>query len=351
MLPLKELNHLALPELYTLEENASLKPYNTFWIDAKAGYLAKIYSLEGLAKLLDRFSREPILMLGDGSNILLTQDFKGLVLINEIKGKSVVKETPSHVHLKVKGGENWHSLVRYAVKQGWGGIENLSLIPGKTGAAPIQNIGAYGIELKDVFIGLEAFHLKSRETYQFTFNDCEFGYRNSIFKNELKDQYLISSVTLALSKFPEVNTSYGALQKKLDEKGIQNPSIKDMSDLVSEVRRSKLPYPDELGNSGSFFKNTIVSQSTFEALQSQYPYIPGFPAGEKRVKIPSAWLIEQSGLKGYRSGKVGTHVTQPLVIVNYGGATGEEVLKLAHHIQQVVFDEFGIHLEPEVNII
>lgn len=350
-LPLKEPNVLALPELYTLEEGASLKPYNTFWIDVKAKYLARVFSVEGLSQLLTRFSKEPLLILGDGSNILLTQDFEGLVIINELKGKEVVEETDQYVDLKVNGGENWHSLVRYAVEQGWGGIENLSLIPGKTGAAPIQNIGAYGVELKDVFVSLEAFHFQSHKVTTFGYEDCKFGYRNSIFKNELKDQYLISSVTLRLSKHPVINTSYGALQKMLDEKGIQNPSIREISDLVSEVRRSKLPYPDELGNAGSFFKNTIVSRTTFEALQARFPKVPSFPAGENQVKIPSAWLIENAGLKGYRHGKVGTHVTQPLVIVNYGRASGNEVLQLAYYIQKVVYDKFGIHLEPEVNII
>ncbi len=338
---------------YNLAENADLYPYNTFWIKARADYLAKIQTVDGAYQLFRdfEFRNRPHLMLGDGSNILLTGDYHGLVILNEITGKEVIEENEAYVTLKIYAGENWHRLVEYAVEENWGGIENLSLIPGKVGAAPIQNIGAYGAELKDVFVALEALNLDTLSLETFSSKDCEFGYRHSVFKGRLKDQYLIVSVTLKLAKNPVLNTSYGALQKAIAEKGLNNPSIKDISLLVSEIRRSKLPYPDELGNSGSFFKNPIVNYEPFQKLQSQFPEMPFYQLGGDKVKIPAGWLIEQAGMKGYREGQVGTHQKQALVIVNYGGATGKEVYDFSMRVKEKVYQKFDIDLQPEVNII
>ena len=338
---------------YILETHASLYPYNTFWIDAQADYLARIKTTKGAQELFREpaLQDKPQLMLGDGSNMLLTGDYPGLVVLNEIHGKRIVEETDQYVVLKAYAGENWHALVEYAVEQNWGGIENLSLIPGKVGAAPIQNIGAYGAELKDVFLELEAVNLSTLERETFSHADCDFGYRYSVFKGPLKDQYLIIAVTLQLNKKPVINTSYGALQKAIDEKGLKDPSIKAISQLVTEIRRAKLPYPDELGNSGSFFKNPIVEEARFQELQQQFPEMPYYALADGNYKIPAAWLIEQSGMKGYREGQVGTHEKQALVVVNYGGATGKQVYDFAMKVKNTVKSMFGIELQPEVNII
>lgn len=338
---------------YLLEQDADLYPYNTFWVEARADYLAKIQTVEGALNLFreSQFRDLPHLILGDGSNILLTGDYHGLVVLNEITGKEVLEETSDHIILKAYAGENWHYLVEYAVGRNWGGIENLSLIPGKVGAAPIQNIGAYGAELKDVFVSLEALNLSTLDIETFDYEACEFAYRHSVFKGRLKGQYIILSVTLSLAKNPTINTSYAALQKAIAEKGLQNPSIKAISELVSEIRRSKLPYPDELGNSGSFFKNPIVNRSQFDGLRNSYPEIPFYGLPQDRVKIPAGWLIEQAGMKGYREGQVGTHENQALVIVNYGGATGEALYNFAMRVRATVSAKFGIELQPEVNII
>jgi UDP-N-acetylmuramate dehydrogenase len=292
------------------------------------------------------------MFLGGGSNVLFTQDYEGLVIRNDIKGKEIISETDEHVFLKSYSGENWHELVMYCVQRNWGGIENLSLIPGTVGAAPMQNIGAYGVELEKVFVELEAFNLETFEIEVFDKNACAFAYRESVFKRNLKGLYFIYSVTLRLDKQPVIHAEYGDIKTVLTEKGIDwaNASIKDISDAVIQIRQSKLPDPKEIGNSGSFFKNPVIESSHFGQLRSQYPDIKGFEQ-YNGIKVPAAWLIEQCGWKGKKVGHTGSHARQALVLVNYGGATGREVWQLAQDIIQSVDAKFGIRLEPEVNII
>ncbi len=321
-------------------------------IAAKARYFCSVQSVKELQNLLadPRFQDTPKFMIGGGSNVLFINDFEGLVIHIDIKGITVDQEDDEGVILNVGAGENWHELVLHCVNKGWGGIENLSLIPGSVGAAPIQNIGAYGVELEEVFESLEAVELKTGQLKSFNKEECRFGYRDSIFKNELKGLFVITGVKLKLQKSPDVNTSYRALSEKLEEKGIKNASIKDISEAVIEIRQSKLPDPAEIGNTGSFFKNPVISKEQFEELQSTYPDIPSYPAGEK-VKIPAAWLIDQCGWKGKRFSDAGVHKMQALVIVNYGNATGEEIWDLAQKIQASVKEQFGVSLTPEVNIV
>ncbi|MFD2532449.1 UDP-N-acetylmuramate dehydrogenase [Gracilimonas halophila] len=335
-----------------VKENFDLKDNNTMGVRAKARYFASVTSADELRQLL--LQREykviPKLMLGGGSNILFVNDFEGLVIHLNIKGREILEENNKEVLFKVGAGENWHETVKYAVDNGWGGIENLSLIPGSVGAAPIQNIGAYGVELEDVFESLEAVDLDTGISKTFDKSSCEFGYRDSVFKNEFKGKYIITQVTLRLQKDPEVNTTYGALSKHLEEKGISNPGIKDISETVISIRQSKLPDPAKIGNTGSFFKNPVISSETFEELQKEYPKIPNYPAGEE-VKIPAAWLIDQCGWKGKQIGDAGVHKVHALVIVNYGNATGAEIIELAEKIRHSVFEKFGVKLIPEVNIV
>jgi len=295
---------------------------------------------------------ELFLFLGGGSNMLFTKDYEGLVLKNNIKGIQIVEETDEHVFLKAYSGENWHELVLYCVERNWGGIENLSLIPGTVGAAPMQNIGAYGVELEKVFVSLEALNLETLELEIFDEVQCEFGYRESVFKRKLKGQYFIYSVTFRLDKQPEIHAEYGDIKTILAEEGIEwtKAGIKDISQAVIQIRQSKLPDPKQIGNSGSFFKNPVIEQSHFIGLKTQYPEIKGFEQ-YNGIKVPAAWLIEQCGWKGKKVGHTGSHATQALVLVNYGGATGNEVWQLAQDIIQSVSDKFGIKLEPEVNII
>ncbi len=333
--------------------DVDLQPYNTLQVAAKASHFAAIESIDQLQEILQHSQADgqPLLVLGGGSNILFADDFDGLVLHVEIMGKEILKETDDHVWLKIGAGENWHQTVRYCVEQGWGGIENLSLIPGTVGAAPIQNIGAYGVELAQVFEWLEAAHIESGEAHRFDKEDCRFGYRDSIFKNELKGQYLVTQVVLKLSKDPQLNTSYGAIQSELEKRGISEPTIRDISDIVIDIRNSKLPNPDTLGNAGSFFKNPVVKNKVFERIKAAYPGAPGYSMGDEETKIPAGWLIEEAGWKGKIVGNAGTYKQQALVIVNHGGATGKEILALANKIRTSVADTFGIELVPEVNII
>ncbi|WP_409028865.1 UDP-N-acetylmuramate dehydrogenase [Gracilimonas sediminicola] len=341
-----------MSQSFSIQENFNLSDYNTMGIAAKARYFCSVQSVEELQSLLadSRFQDTPRFMMGGGSNVLFISDFKGLVIHVDIKGVSIDREDEGEVILNVGAGENWHELVVHCVEKGWGGIENLSLIPGSVGAAPIQNIGAYGVELEEVFESLEAVEIKTGELKSFTKEECRFGYRDSIFKNELKGLFVIKGVKLRLQKLPKVNTSYRALSEKLEEKGMKSPSIKDISEAVIEIRKSKLPDPAEIGNTGSFFKNPVITKKQFEELQSQFPDIPSYPAGEK-VKVPAAWLIDQCGWKGKRFGDAGVHKMQALVIVNYGNATGEEIWNLAQKIQVSVKDRFGVSLAPEVNIV
>lgn len=333
--------------------DVDLQPYNTLQVSATASSFAEITSSEQLQDILQhpQSSNQPVLVLGGGSNILFADDFDGLVLHVGIEGKEVVKETDEHVWLKIGAGENWHQTVRHCVERGWGGIENLSLIPGTVGAAPIQNIGAYGAELEEVFEWLEAVAIETGEVRRFDHDDCRFGYRDSIFKNELKGKYMVTQVALKLSKKPDLNTSYGAIQSELDKRAISNPTIKDISDIVIDIRNSKLPNPETLGNAGSFFKNPVVDNKVYNRIKEDYPGAPGYPMAEGQTKVPAGWLIEEAGWKGKVIGNTGTYKQQALVIVNHGGATGQEILTLAEQVRTSVADQFGIELVPEVNII
>ena len=336
-----------------LLENISLKPYNTFGIDARAKYLASFSSLEELQEVLNNQSLalHNSLVLGGGSNILLTKDVDGLVLKNEIKGIDIVSEDEEYVYVKVGGGENWHQFVLYCIEKNLAGVENLSLIPGNVGASPMQNIGAYGVEIKDVFHSLEAMHIGEMKMQTFSNNDCAFGYRESVFKNKYKGQFIITSVTYRLNKKPTFNTSYGAIQQELEKMGVQELSIKVVSQAVINIRSSKLPDWTKIGNAGSFFKNPQVKNAKFHELKQMFPTIPSFPVDETHTKIPAGWLIEQCGWKGYHKGDAGCYEKQALVLVNYGSATGSEIYSLSQEIIESVQNKFGISLEREVNII
>ena len=335
----------------------SLKAYNTFAIDSIAQYFVEVTSVAQLQEVLTdkKWQQMPKLILGGGSNLLFTSHFEGLVIKIGIGGIEVVEENQREVWIKVGAGENWHQLVMYCIEQGWGGVENLSLIPGTVGAAPMQNIGAYGVEIKDVFESLEAVEISNGNAQTFSAEECKFGYRESVFKNKYRGQYIIASVVFKLSKQPEINTSYGAIEEVLTERlganFAQSASIRDISDAVIHIRQSKLPDPAEIGNAGSFFKNPVVARSTYKTLQQQYSNIPGYTVSESEVKVPAGWLIEQAGWKGKRFGEVGVHDRQALVLVNYGEGTGEAVKKLAFNIQQSVQKKFGILIQPEVNMV
>lgn len=333
-----------------VEQNISLKPYNSFGIDVKAAYFAEFNNENEAVELLQEYGKYRPLILGGGSNILFKGNYEGIVLRNKIKGIRIVKENTTEAVIECGGGEVWNDLVNFAVSRNLGGLENLSLIPGSAGAAPIQNIGAYGVEQKDSFESLEAFLINKKTIQVFEANDCAFGYRDSIFKRTLKGNFVILKVRYRLSKFPVINTEYGAIREKLNALGITAPGIADVSKAVTEIRKSKLPDPAIIGNAGSFFKNPIVSHEMFIHLKSQYPNIPSFPA-ENGIKIPAAWLIETCGWKGYRKGDAGCHIHQPLVLVNYGKASGNEIYNLSEEILQSVKERFGIVLEREVNVI
>ncbi|WP_343487769.1 UDP-N-acetylmuramate dehydrogenase [Allomuricauda sp. d1] len=333
-------------------ENISLKTYNTFGIDVKARFFVEITSLLQLQKVLELTAYPEHFILSGGSNMLLAKDIEALVVFINLKGVSVVEETENEVIIKAMAGENWHGLVLWALERGYGGLENLSLIPGNVGTAPIQNIGAYGVELKDVFVSCEAMNVKSGELLEFDKDACQFGYRESIFKNEEKGNYIITSVKLKLTKQDhQLNTSYGAIEQELHRQNIVHPTIKDISNAVIAIRQSKLPDPKEIGNSGSFFKNPVVGRNKFEKLQKAHPDMPFYETSDDTIKIPAGWLIEQCGFKGKRIGDAGVHDRQALVLVNYGNATGKELLSLARDIQKTVKKEFGVELKPEVNII
>lgn len=335
-----------------IQENLSLKPYNTFGIDKKAEFFTIAKSVGDLEKALiwAKHKKLPVLILGGGSNVLLTQDVQGLVIKVEIKGIHLLSEDDNSVWIEVGSGEVWHDWVRYSIEKDWAGIENLSLIPGTVGASPMQNIGAYGVEIKEVFHSLKALNRSTMELSAFDAEACRFGYRESVFKHELKDQYVITSVTFRLSKKPQFKVDYGAIQDVLRERGIEKLSIQAVSEAVIEIRQSKLPDPKEIGNAGSFFKNPTIEKVQYETLQGEYPTIPGYPTPEG-IKVPAGWLIEQAGWKGKRIGNVGVHARQALVLVNYGGGTGEEIQDLSRQIQDSVHKKFGIVLTPEVNFI
>jgi UDP-N-acetylmuramate dehydrogenase len=335
------------------ERDFSLKPYNTFGIDVKARIFVRFDSVQELQDLLQRpeVRDEPKLVLGGGSNVLFTKDYDGVVLLNGIKGMEIVREDADYAYVQAGGGESWHDLVLFCLEHNLGGIENMSLIPGTVGAAPLQNIGAYGVELKDVFEQLEAVHLPSGEVHTFDHAACEFGYRESVFKHRLKGQYIVTTILLRLRKQHTLNTTYGAIQTTLQEMQVQQPTIQDVSAAVCHIRRSKLPDPAQIGNAGSFFKNPEIPLLLFDVLKEKHPDMPAYPVSESSVKVPAGWLIEQCGWKGKTLDNYGVHKNQALVLVNYGGATGDKLLQLAHDIIQSVQEKFGITLQPEVNIL
>lgn len=336
-----------------IQSDYSLKPYNTFGIDVKAKLFVSFESVQELQEILrmPELKQEQKLILGGGSNVLFTQDFEGVALLNSIKGIEVLREDEQHVYAKAGSGEVWHDFVLYTLQHNWGGVENLSLIPGTVGAAPLQNIGAYGVELKDVFHELEAVHIATGEVKIFDNDTCQFGYRESVFKNKLKGQYIVTAVTFKLHKQHHLNTSYGAIKTTLEEMQVKQPTIQDVSAAVCHIRSSKLPDPKQIGNAGSFFKNPEIPLEQYEQLRAQFADIPSYPVSETTVKVPAGWLIEQCGWKGKVLGNYGVHKNQALVLVNYGGAKGDEVRKLAYDIIASVEEKFGIRLTPEVNIL
>jgi UDP-N-acetylmuramate dehydrogenase len=337
-----------------IQENTSLLPYNTFKFDVRAKFLSIITSLDDLRQLREShvFKNNKRIFLGGGSNILFTRDFDGLVIRNEVKGIEKVREDGDSITLRVGSGENWHSLVMFCVERNYGGIENLSLIPGTTGAAPMQNIGAYGVEAESVIDEVEAFHVQTGEVRMFSKTDCKFGYRESFFKHEGKDQYFISSVTLTLTKKNhQFNTSYGAIKETLAKMNIDGLTVKAISDAVIKIRTSKLPDPAVIGNAGSFFKNPSIDSGQYNELKKIFPETPGFPEENDKIKVPAGWLIEQCGWKGKKFESIGVHPLQALVLVHYGGGEGNKLWQLALDIQSSVRERFNIMLQPEVNVI
>ena len=337
----------------TIQQNISLKPYNTFGLEATAELFVEIKSIEELKVILQNpdFQSVNKLFLGGGSNILLTKDYDGLVVKINLKGINKVFEDEAHIHIQAGAGEIWHKLVTYCVDNQYAGMENLSLIPGTVGAAPMQNIGAYGVEIKDIFEELQALNLETLKIETFKVNDCHFGYRESIFKHQFKGKYVIISVTFKLNKVPVYKVAYGDIQKTLEEMNVSELSIKAVSDAVVSIRKSKLPDPAEIGNSGSFFKNPEISKVQYEEIKTKFENIPSYPINEITVKVPAGWLIEQAGWKGFRDGQIGIHARQALVLVNYGGGTGEQIKALSAKIQASVLEKFGISLSTEVNFI
>jgi UDP-N-acetylmuramate dehydrogenase len=329
--------------------NQNLKSFNTFGIEAHAKYFARFKSSKDLIDLLQQVTN-PLLVLGGGSNILLTKDFDGSVLKNEIEGIELIKENDIHSYVKVGAGVIWHNFVLWAIENNLGGCENMSLIPGSVGAAPMQNIGAYGVELESIFHELEAVSIENKSIKTFDNEACDFGYRYSIFKGPLKNKYIITSVTFRLNKHHKLNTSYGAIEEQLNKMGLEK-NIKNISNAIIAIRKQKLPDPKKIGNSGSFFKNPVIDNATFQKLKKEYPNIVGYPASNKQTKIAAGWLIDQAGWKGYKKNEAGVHKNQALVIVNYGNAKGKEIWQLSQDILESIFDKYGITLEREVNII
>lgn len=334
-----------------VQENISLKPYNSFHIDAAARYLAVVKTAEDLQNAVALHPHLPKMILGGGSNILLTKNVDRVVIKNEIKGIEKIKEDDEYVYIKAGAGETWHGFVMHCIENGWAGVENLSLIPGCVGASPIQNIGAYGVEIKDVLHEVKAFHIKEKANYTFSLKDCAFGYRESIFKRKYQGQFVITGVTYRLRKQPVFNIKYGAIEQELEKMGVKELSIRAVSQAVINIRSSKLPDPTLIGNAGSFFKNPSVEKELFLTLKEKYPAIVGFDNLDGTVKLAAGWLIEQCGWKGYRKGDAGVHAHQALVLVNYGTASGDEIYSLSENILESVKEKFNVALEREVNII
>jgi UDP-N-acetylmuramate dehydrogenase len=335
-----------------LVNHQSLRPYNTFGMDVKAAQFGRFSSLESLETILNEVKDAPLFIIGGGSNVLLTKDVDGVVLRNEIKGFSVLEENEHTVIVESGAGEVWHEFVLWTLDQNFGGLENLSLIPGSVGASPMQNIGAYGVEIKDVFHHLKAYHLPSGEVHVFETDACAFGYRESVFKRQFKGQYIILSVAFSLTKNKHVlHTGYGAIQQELESMGVKAPTIHDVSKAVVSIRQSKLPDPAKIGNAGSFFKNPVIEKNQLDKIKINYPNIPSYFVDENHVKLAAGWLIEQAGWKGKTFDTYGVHKLQALVLVNYGGSTGKQILDLSQAIIDDIEQKFGVLLEREVNII
>lgn len=336
-----------------ITSHTSLKPLNTFGIDVKAKYFTEITTLENLKELIcsSQYKNNQTLILGGGSNVLFTKDVDALVIKNNLKGINITNETEDDVFVKCAAGEVWHEFVMWCINKNYAGLENLSLIPGCTGASPMQNIGAYGAEIKDTFYELEAIDAITGEKTIFNNSDCKFGYRESVFKRELKNQFIITSVTFKLSKKPHFNIEYGAIKQELDQMGITELSIKAISQAVINIRSSKLPNPKEIGNAGSFFKNPEISAAHHHELKSQFPNLVSYPLENKNYKLAAGWLIEQAGLKGYRIGDAGVHKLQALVLINYANATGSQIYNLSSYVLEQVKQKFNVDLEREVNVI
>lgn len=338
----------------TYSENISLLPYNSFGIEASARYFVRFSSLTELTECLDHIrmqKQKPALILGGGSNLLLTGNINGWVLKNELRGMELVSDDETYYYVRCQAGENWHGFVQYCINQDYAGLENLSLIPGNSGASPMQNIGAYGVEIKDVFQELEAWDLEDRVVRKFSLPECAFGYRESVFKKSARGRFIILSVLFRLRKIPVFTISYGAIEEELTKMGVKELSIRSIAEAVIKIRSSKLPNPSVIGNAGSFFKNPSISKEQFETLKISFPDIPGFPLKDDQVKIAAGWLIEQCGWKGFRKGDAGCYSKQALVLVNYGKASGREIFALSESIVQSVAEKFHITLEREVNIL
>lgn len=338
-----------------IKQDFNIQSYNTFGIAAHASRFCEFDQVQQLSDLLKENQNSEKYILGGGSNILFTKDYPGLLLKNNLRGIALLQQDPLYYYVKVAAGEPWHPFVQHCVNNGYAGLENLSLIPGLAGASPMQNIGAYGVEIKDVFFELEAMRISDQSLHTFTAADCKFGYRQSIFKTELKGQFVILNVTYRLLKNPILHLEYGAIREELEKAGVSKtkPTIKEISDAVIRIRQSKLPDPAQIGNAGSFFKNPTIEITQFEQIKADYPTIPGYPnpSTPAFIKIAAGWLIENCGWKGFRKADAGVHANQALVLVNYGQATGEEILVLSAHIIESVQSKFGITLEREVNII
>lgn len=336
--------------MINIQQNISLRPYNTFGIDVNALQFVNIISINDLKELLS--TKKDFFILSGGSNLLFTKNIDKLVIHLNTKGKEILQSGDNEIYIKVQAGENWHEFVLWCMKHNYGGIENLSLIPGNVGTTPIQNIGAYGVEVKDTIFEVEALEISSNTIKTFTNKECKFGYRDSIFKNEQKGNYIIISVTFKLTRNThKLNSSYGAIQLELEKNNIKNPTIKNISDAVISIRQSKLPDPKEIGNSGSFFKNPVISKKQFKHIKQKNPKVPHYIISKDKIKVPAGWLVEQCGFKGIRFGDAGVHKNQALVLVNYGNATGKEIWNLAQKIKKTVAEKFDIILEAEVNII
>ncbi|MFK7782104.1 UDP-N-acetylmuramate dehydrogenase [Psychroserpens sp.] len=335
-----------------IQNNISLKHYNTFGIDVKAKQFVSVNSIDELKSIYKSEKHSPKFILGGGSNMLLTKDIDALVLHINLKGINITSQTKDTVFVQAKAGENWHEFVLWTLDNDFGGLENLSLIPGNVGTSPIQNIGAYGVELKDTFESCEVLNLETLEVETFKNSDCGFGYRNSIFKQNAKDKYIILNVLFKLTKKHHIlNTNYGAITSELEHMKVLKPTIQDVSKAVISIRQSKLPNPKEIGNSGSFFKNPIISETAFLELQNNFPKVPHYVISKNEIKVPAGWLIETAGFKGKKLGNYGVHKKQALVLVNYGGASGKDILELSRLIQKTVFRLFDINIDAEVNII